>query len=114
MNKKILAVSILAVFMLVAISFATAINTTPAKKKESPLFKIRTKLAIGERLENLRENIKAKFVGERIFFLPFQWIKNHDNYMGSPTEAPKGFCTSPGMGCPLTMKSINCDCNTDN
>lgn len=73
MNKKILVVSILSVFMLVAITFATAVssNTASTKKKESPLFKIRTKLAIGERLQTLRENIKAKFIGERMFFLPF-------------------------------------------
>jgi hypothetical protein len=82
MNKKILAISVLAVLMLVTITYASAIssNTTPVKKKESPLFKIRTKLAIGERLQNLRENIKAKFVGERIFFLPFEWLKNGNEF----------------------------------
>jgi hypothetical protein len=77
MNKKILMVSVLAVFMLVAISFATAINTTPAKKKESPLFQIRTRLAIGERLQDLKDTLKARFVGERLFFLPFNWLKNN-------------------------------------
>jgi hypothetical protein len=75
MNKKLLLVSILAVFTLVAISFATVVSsntTTTVKKKESPLFGIRTRLAIGERLHDLKETIKAQFVGERVFFLQLQ------------------------------------------
>lgn len=72
MNKKILIVSILAVLVLVSISFASAIttNTKTTNKKESPLFGIRIKQVVGERLQNLKENIKARFIGERIFFLP--------------------------------------------
>jgi len=79
--KKLLIISILAVFMLVAISFATVVssNTTTTKKKESPLFGIRTRLAIGERVQNLKENIKARFVGERMFYLPFQWLRLRDS-----------------------------------
>ena len=61
MNKKILIVSILAVLMLMAISMASAVNTTTSmEKKESPLFRIRTRRAIGERLDELRENIKLE------------------------------------------------------
>jgi len=73
MKKKILVVGIMAVFMLVAISFASAVSTQTANttKKESPLFRIRTRRAIGERLGELKDNIKAKFIGERVFFLPF-------------------------------------------
>ncbi|MGF3584624.1 MAG: hypothetical protein ACQXXD_02780 [Thermoplasmatota archaeon] len=75
MNKKILVVSILTILMLVTISFATAVtsntNTTNSKKKESPLFKIRTELAIGERIKDL----VTRFLGQRIFFLTFQWLK---------------------------------------
>ena len=76
MNKKILLFSILAVFMLVAISYATAINTADSKKKESPLWKIRTRGAITSNIEDIIENIKTKFLGERMFFLPFHWLGN--------------------------------------
>ena len=72
MNKKILSVGIFAILMLVTISFASAINTTNAEKKESPLYNLRTRLAIGEIIQNL----KAKFFGERLFFLQFKLLKN--------------------------------------
>lgn len=82
MNKKLLLVSILAVLTLVAISFATVVSsntTTTVKKKESPLFGIRTRLAIGERVQDLKDTIKARFIGGRVFFLPFQWLRNKDD-----------------------------------
>jgi len=69
MNKKILVVSILAVFLLVAISFASAVssNTVLDEKKESPLFRIRT----GKSIEKLVENLKASYIGkDRVFFVP--------------------------------------------
>ena len=75
MNKKILVVSILAVFTLVAISFATVVSsntTTTVKKKESPLYGIRTKLAIGQKLQDLT----TRFVRQRVFFLPLILIRN--------------------------------------
>jgi hypothetical protein len=76
MKKKVMAISILAVFMLVAISYATAINTINTEKKESPLYGLRTRRAITEKIGAILENIKAKFLGNRIFLLPFQWLKN--------------------------------------
>ena len=76
MNKKILAISTTAVFILVAIPFASAVNiTTVVEKKESPLFGIRTRKAISGRIGEVIENIKTKYIGERVFFLPFQWLK---------------------------------------
>ena len=78
MNKKLFVISILSVFMLIAISLVTAVSSntnTTVKKKESPLFGIRTKLAIGDKLKDLREKIKARFIGERVFFLPLQFLK---------------------------------------
>jgi len=76
MNKKLLIISILAVFMLMAISFASAVNTsTTVKRKESPLFGIRTRRAVTEKVGEVIDNIKAKYIGERVFFLPFQWFK---------------------------------------
>ncbi len=83
MNKKILAISILAVFMLVAITIASAINTTNTNKKESPLFGIRTKLATGERLQYLKETVKARFVGDRLFFLPFNFLLKNSELSAS-------------------------------
>jgi hypothetical protein len=83
MNKKIFVISILSVFMLIAISFVTVVSsntTTIVKKKESPLFWIRTRLNSGERLENLKENIKVKYIGQRLFFLPFQFLKNGESF----------------------------------
>lgn len=74
MKKKILVVSILGVFILVAISLASGFNTgtaTAAERKDSPLFGIRTRRATRDRLQELRESIKTRFIGERIFFLPF-------------------------------------------
>lgn len=100
MRKKILIIGILAVFTLVAISFATVVSsntTTTEKKKESPLFGIRAKLAIGERLDKLKENIKARFIGEHVFFLPFQdpnWRTD------SPAFYTKGItCYHKGIEC---------------
>ena len=82
MNKKLLVVSILAVFMLVAISLTSAVSSNEVKtvveKKESPLFGIRTRQAIKEKLGEIIENIKTKYIGERLFFLPFQLIRNGD------------------------------------
>jgi hypothetical protein len=48
-NKKILTVSILAMFMLVTISFASAVehsSITNVEKKDSPLYKMRIQQAI--------------------------------------------------------------------
>jgi len=74
MNKNILVISIAAAFILIAISFASAVSSNNAKtnnKKESPLFGIRTRRAIVEKLGKIIENIKTKFIGDRLFFLPF-------------------------------------------
>ena len=80
MNKKILLVSILVVFMLLAITFASAVNTsTPVKQNESPLFGIRLRRSIKEKAGEVIENIKTKFLGERIFFLPFLWLRIKNN-----------------------------------
>jgi hypothetical protein len=76
MNKKIMAISILAIFMLLAISYATAVSTTNTEKKESPLYGLRTRRATTEKISNIIENIKTNFLGNRIFLLPIQWLKN--------------------------------------
>lgn len=74
--KKILAISLLTVFMLIIISFASTVTSDNSKiiRKESPLFNIRTRQAIREKIGDMMR----RFVGERVFFLPFQWLKNRD------------------------------------
>jgi hypothetical protein len=62
--------------MLVAISYATAVNATDVEKKESPLWRIRTRSAISEKISIIKEKIKTNFFGERAFFLPFQMLGN--------------------------------------
>jgi hypothetical protein len=74
MNKKIIILSVLVVLMLVGISFVSSAETnTNSEKKESPLYGIRTRKAIGEKFVNILEDIKTKFLsGKRMFFLPPQ------------------------------------------
>ena len=71
MRKKIIIISVLAVFMLVAISFASAVDTaTSAEKKESPLFKIRLQNAIRDKKQIVQERINnffVKLIGDRLF-----------------------------------------------
>lgn len=94
MNKKILIVSILAIFMLLAISFATAVNNKKNEQnKESPLFAIRTNRAINiEKMNEIREKIITRFSRQRIFFLPFQQLtekeKNNDNRLATQKDTP--------------------------
>ncbi len=100
MNKKILVVSILAVFTLVAISFATAVSSNTAKsveKKESPLYRIRTRRAIGERLGKIIDYIKTRFLGDRLFFLPFQWLKYYIQGENLYTGSKEPTCLCPPM-----------------
>lgn len=71
MRKTIVLVGVLVIFMLVAISFSTAINSNKATEtKESPLYKIRTNRAVAERIDTILENMKTKFLGERAFCIP--------------------------------------------
>ena len=76
MNKKILTISIVVVFMLLAMSFASTVSSNTSKpiRKESPLFGIRTRRAVKEKIGDVIENIKTKYIGERVFFLPFQFF----------------------------------------
>jgi hypothetical protein len=74
MNKKILFISVLSVFMLLAIAFASTVTSDTQKppKKESPLFGIRVRQAIKEKISDFI----TRFVGERVFFLPFTMLKS--------------------------------------
>ena len=102
MNKKIMIGCISLILMLMAISFATAVNssnTTVNEEKETPLFNIRTRLAIGERSQDLT----VRFLRQRTFFLPLQWLRNkiHEDSTTTPILPPcitsnlKTGCTPP-------------------
>ncbi len=75
MRKKIFLVNILLVIMLITITFATAIKTTNTDKKESPLYQIRIRQAVKEKIRD----IVTEFFGERAYFLPFQLFRNTDD-----------------------------------
>jgi hypothetical protein len=82
--------------MLLAIAFASTVssNTPKTPKKESPLFGIRTRGAIRKKIGDLF----SRFIGERIFFLPFQWLRNIRNRDDMDT----GIITGKS-GCPKTL-----------
>jgi len=93
--------------MLVAISYTTAVNSNTAhiEKKESPLYKIKTRWAIGEKISEIVKNIKIKYLGQRIFFIPFRWIFGTDGYyIESPYAGAKcnGGYTDAGGKAPCT------------
>ena len=109
MKGKIIIGSILAVLLLVTISYATAINTKDIEEKESPLYKLRTRMATCEKISNIIENIETKFLGERIFLLPLHWI-NERGYLslrgqiGDILKVGKAKLTYYPTGCSLTCK----------
>jgi hypothetical protein len=91
--------------MLLAIAFASTVtsdNSKPAKK-ESPLFGIRTRRAIREKVGDM----VRRFIGERVFFIPFQWFKNRDNLAPIHHFLKKTDATCPT--CPYTV--CTCDCS---
>jgi len=107
MQKKIIIFSILAILMLVSISFATAVNTySKSDKKESPLFNFRTKKAINQNIKN----IITRFFGKRVFFLTFKWEKILNKNVDSYTEEDR--CTNDVV-CRTQAKDTYCptDCH---
>jgi len=72
MDKKVVIGSIFVVLMLVTITYASAATNNTAEEKESPLYGIRARRAINEKVTSIIENIKTRFLSERIFFLPFR------------------------------------------
>ena len=80
MNKKIWIGSLLAVLMLVSISFVSSAEVSAnVEKKESPLYKVRSRRAVGEKIGAILDNIKTKFLAGRMLFLPFQGFRNIDD-----------------------------------
>ena len=78
MNKKIVYVGFVAVLMLVTASFVSVVGTNLEnnKAKESPLYKIRTTKRVGDKLGNILDSIRSKFLGERMFSSPFGYFIN--------------------------------------
>ena len=72
MKKKFVAIVVLTTFTLVSISFATTVSSnTNIQKKESPLYKIRSKSAIWER-DNV---VFSKFFNGRLIFVPTSLLR---------------------------------------
>jgi hypothetical protein len=79
MNKKLTIFGVLIAFVMVGISFASAVSSNipeGKEKKVSPLYKIRIKQSVRERVGNILESIKSKFLGERLFFLSPRLLLN--------------------------------------
>jgi len=76
MKKKMLLFAMLAVFMLVAVSFAGSVSSNVEKnnvKKISPLYNVRTKSSTGQTFGNLKWiEVKGLGNGNRLVFLPIQ------------------------------------------
>jgi len=106
MNKKIMIGSILAVLMLVAISFSSAAvsnqpNDVEKKKAVSPLFGIRTKDAIGKKLSSL----KAKFLEERVF-LRFNLLNGVPLFLRPERQNSLDTSTLPSAACGVCVTNF--------
>ena len=102
MKKNLIIISFIICIILLTISITSAIEVNKnqsIENKESPLYKIRTRQVLGNRLKELIECIKARFLGERMFFLPFHWIleniKLKDNTYNGPTSHGYPTCDKP-------------------
>jgi hypothetical protein len=101
MNKKILIMGVFTILMIVTISYASAFDSkTSIEKNESPLYRVRAKIAIGEKINTVLENIKTKFLGERIFFIPNEWFKFKIIRQSKPDTDFFKSCNYPITECP--------------
>lgn len=102
MNRKIIIGSILVIFTIIAVSFASAafVQTKAIEKKVSPLYKIRTDSAIDEKIRNLKFN----FLRNRILIMP--------NLITRQQQTPRDILGNKGC----SYKSAGCTqfgtCNT--
>lgn len=112
MKNKITIICILTVFMLLTISFATAVNTNAkTNKKESPLFQIRTQGAIKDNIKEGKEKISdmiTSFINNRVYLrIPLlEYMLGKGQNQNHLWSSPSGtFC--PSMGC-LTYCGPKC------
>jgi hypothetical protein len=111
MNKKILVLSLLGVLMLVSISFVSSAEVnTYVEKKESPLYGIRTRRAITENIEKIVKNIKTKFLGERVFWIPYHLFVYNRQSLSYDTEVGymDTLCCTNKIIAPRTYCSPDC------
>jgi hypothetical protein len=98
MNKKILIFGILAVFLMMTVSIVSVVGSEiTTETKESPLWRIRTRQAIREKIGRIMENIHASFLGEnRVFFVPslYRIIQSNELFNGPPTFVTCSFLTA--------------------
>jgi len=112
MNKKILMISFLSVFMLVSISFVSSAEAnTDVEKKESPLFGIRTRRAITEKIGEIIENIKTNFFGDRVFFLPFQNLLKKDYHSDDFVTQQQDCTFEKVLGCMVSYITEELKCH---
>jgi hypothetical protein len=82
MKRKLIIGSILAVFLIMTTSIGSVMGseTKNTETKESPLWKVRTRQAITEKIGNIIESIRTSFVsGDRAIFVPlFENIRNEN------------------------------------
>lgn len=103
MKKKILIVSILAVFMLVAISFASAASTqktNDVEKKDSPLFGVRLEKNIGK-IEEMK--VRSKYIGQGRLLL-FNLLLEKLKFSRTISNKLSSVCSTP---CTFTV-GITC------
>jgi len=81
MKRKIVVGCIGAVLLLMLVGFTSvvAIRTT-YEIKESPLFGVRLKKAINDRIKEIKLNLESKFIVKRIFLFNMIPIKDYEVY----------------------------------
>jgi len=107
MNRKLMIGSALAVLMLVAISFASGFSsgTTNAGKKDSPLYMIRTKIYLGEKIGRILEEVKTRFIGDRISL--FSCLLNFEDRVLAPCSL---ISSVPASCCPVSICNQKLGC----
>jgi hypothetical protein len=100
MNKKILIIGIFVVFIMLAIAFASTVTSDNSKtsKKVSPLFGIRTRRAIREKIGDFIR----RYIGQRVFFLPFRFLFEKNDLSVRQWLQGKTEYTNPTCGCSST------------
>ena len=118
MNKKILFIAILSIFIIISVGLVSAVNTQTKEKQNkelkkinSPLFKIRTQESIREEetpIKNKIKNIITNFLENRIFLIGRLIKKPRENM---DTTAPIDFCTQ-GELCAKSIGHSTYQCGT--
>ena len=111
--KKMMMLVVLAVLMLVTISFVSSINANSVNgKKESPLYKLRTNRAIGVKIKGILEKIKVKFFSSRIFYIPSKLLQYNEelnffrNAKFDDTSYCTYYCSYWDKGCPSSSEKF--------